>query len=147
MPDAPHQDAPNSDAHHKGILDITLGCDDLALAAPFYDAVMGALGLVRLPNPPTGWAGWGDGVGLWLCPPFDGGPATAGNGTMVTLAATSAAMVRAFHLAGLAHGGTDAGSPGTRAAYAPNFYVAYLRDPLGHKIACSFSSYDPAKEQ
>jgi hypothetical protein len=31
------------------------------------------------------------------------------------------------------------GMPGTRTAYGPDFYVAYLRDPDGHKLACVFS--------
>jgi catechol 2,3-dioxygenase-like lactoylglutathione lyase family enzyme len=127
------------------LYDITLGTNDLPRAIRFYQAVMAVLGQQRLPDEAEGWAGWApgpaQGVALWLCPPFDGAPATVGNGTMVTLRATSAAQVRAFHAAGLAHGGTDAGPPGLRAAYRPDFYVAYLRDPDGHKLACVFPHY------
>ena len=131
-----------------GLMDVTLGTADLARAARFYDAVMAPVGLARLPDAPKGWAGWGppDGTGLWLCQPFNGQPASPGNGTMVTLRATSAAMVRAFHAAALAHGGTDEGPPGTRPAYDAGFFVAYVRDPDGNKLACAHTPYDPSEE-
>ncbi len=127
------------------ILYIILGTDDLDRANRFYDAVMPILGMQRLPDAPNGWAGWGltEGTSLWLCPPFDGAPASHGNGTMVSFRAASAAQVRAFHRAALARGGTDEGPPGTRAAYGPSFYVAYVRDPDGHKLAAAHMSYDP----
>ena len=32
-------------------------------------------------------------------------------------------------------GGTSEGAPGLRAHYGPDFYVGYVRDPEGHKIA------------
>ena len=32
----------------------------------------------------------------------------------------------------------DEGKPGIRAAYTDDFYVAYLRDPVGNKIAVFF---------
>jgi catechol 2,3-dioxygenase-like lactoylglutathione lyase family enzyme len=131
-----------------GLMDITLGTDDLARATRFYDAVMPTVGMARLPDAPPGWAGWGppQGPGLWLCPPFNGLPASTGNGTMLTLRAVSAAMVRAFHATALAHGGTDEGAPGTRPRYSPQFYVAYVRDPDGHKLACAFANHDPAQD-
>ena len=65
---------------------------------------------------------------------------------MVGFPARDAAQVRAFHAAGLAHGGTDAGAPGTRPYYTPDFYVAYLRDPDGNKISCFHYHYDPATD-
>jgi hypothetical protein len=49
--------------------------------------------------------------------------------------------------AALAAGGTDDGPPGFRAAYGANFYVAYLRDPQGNKIALfSSNPNDPTRE-
>lgn len=65
---------------------------------------------------------------------------------MLAFRATDAAQVRAFHRAGLAAGGTDEGGPGVRDAYGPEFYVAYLRDPDGNKLACVFHRYDPADD-
>ncbi len=132
------------------LLDVTLGTNDLPRAIRFYQAVMPTFGMVRLKDGVAGWAGWGKDpgtdYGLWLCPPFDGNPASVGNGTMLTFAATSAAQVRAFHRAALANGGTDEGPPGTRARYSPTFYVAYVRDPDGHKLAAVFDPYDPARD-
>ena len=50
-------------------------------------------------------------------------------------------QVRALHAAAIKAGGTDEGQPGFRAYYGADFYVGYLRDPQGNKIAL-FSS-DP----
>ena len=132
------------------LLYLTLGTSDLDRGVAFYDPVMAVLGHHRI-DAAEGWAGWGQdydtGISLWLCPPFDGQRATVGNGTMAAFQATSAAQVRAWHAAGLAHGGTDEGAPGLRDDYGPAFYVAYLRDPDGHKIACAFHRYSPESDK
>lgn len=129
------------------IFDVTLGSSDLDRSGAFYDAVLGTLGHARSPELSEGWLGWGpkhdDGVSLWLTRPFDGEPPTAGNGTMITLRAKDEAEVQAFHAAALANGGSDEGAPGTRPCYAPTFYVAYVRDPDGHKLACVFDRHKP----
>ncbi len=72
---------------------------------------------------------------------FDGRPASAGNGSMVAFEARSQKQVRDLHSAALTAGGVNEGQPGFRASYGPHFYVGYLRDPQGNKIAL-FSS-DP----
>lgn len=133
------------------ILYVTLGIADLPRAIRFYDAALAPLGMGRKPGEPKGWGFYGDasrndGCGIYLCPPFDGSAPTPGNGPMTALCARSAAEVRAFHAAALAHGGTDEGGPGTRAAYGPAFYVAYVRDPDGNKLACVHRHYDAATE-
>ena len=61
---------------------------------------------------------------------------------MVAFEASNQAQVRALHAAALAAGGTDAGAPGFRAAYGPRFYVGYLRNPQGNKIALFSSNPD-----
>jgi catechol 2,3-dioxygenase-like lactoylglutathione lyase family enzyme len=48
--------------------------------------------------------------------------------------ADSAAQVRAFHAAGLATGGRDAGAPGLRPYYHERYYAAFLEDPEGNRI-------------
>ena len=48
--------------------------------------------------------------------------------------AASAAEVRAFHAAGLAAGGRDAGAPGLRPHYHEKYYAAFLEDPEGNRI-------------
>lgn len=125
----------------------TLGVSDLARSAAFYDAVFAALGHVRSPDSTADFIGWGPdydgGVSFWICRPFDGQPPSAGNGTMVALRAESEAQVIAFHAAALARGGTDEGAPGTRPYYEPSFFVAYVRDPDGNKLACAFHRHKP----
>lgn len=59
---------------------------------------------------------------------------------MPAFRADSRAQVDQVHAAGIANGGADEGSPGTRAAYTAGFYVAYLRDPIGNKVAIFFNS-------
>lgn len=127
---------------------VTLGADDLARAKRFYGAILPALGYA-LSEGPEGLsyclpAGPGPALpDLYIKPPFDGRPASAGNGAMVAFQAGNQAQVRALHAAGLAAGGTEEGAPGFRAAYGPQFYVAYLRDPQGNKIA--LYANDPAE--
>jgi catechol 2,3-dioxygenase-like lactoylglutathione lyase family enzyme len=116
---------------------LTLGTNDLDRAIRFYDPVLAALGLTRQKTVASeaGYAAPGDGrCRLWITQPFDGKPATVGNGSMPALVAHSRAAVDAFHAAGLAHGGSDAGAPGLR-PYGPSFYACYLRDPDGNKLS------------
>lgn len=116
----------------------TLGVRDAAEADAFYGAVFDTIGWSSHMSF-SGWrayssGGSGDGLTVWTCTPFDGRPASAGNGTMLGLAAPSPAAVDAFHAAALANGGTDEGAPGPR-PYGANWYAAYVRDPTGNKLA------------
>jgi catechol 2,3-dioxygenase-like lactoylglutathione lyase family enzyme len=121
---------------------VTVGVDDMARAKRFYSAFLPALsygvtegvdGLsYALPVPAGQVPILPD---FYVKPTFNGGPATAGNGTMVAFEASNQQQVRDLHAAALAAGGSDEGQPGFRAAYGPNFYVGYLRDPQGNKIA------------
>ena len=54
---------------------------------------------------------------------------------MVAFQARDRQQVRMLHSAALQAGGSDEGQPGLRDAYGANFYVCYLRDPQGNKIA------------
>jgi len=125
---------------------VTVGADDMVLAKRFYSAFLPALGYqltevsdglsCALPKQP------GQTIALpefYVKSPFDGGPASAGNGAMIAFEARNQQQVRDLHAAAVAAGGTDEGSPGFREAYGPRFYVGYLRDPQGNKIAL-FSS-------
>jgi catechol 2,3-dioxygenase-like lactoylglutathione lyase family enzyme len=116
---------------------LTLGTNDLARAARFYDAALTPLGLIRRATEPTE-VGYGlpedSRTRLWITLPFDGKPATTGNGTMPALSAPSQEAVRDFHAAALANGGTDEGAPGLR-PYGPAFFAAYVRDPDGNKLS------------
>ena len=124
----------------------TVGVSDLARSTRFYDTVFATLGIRRTPGAEAGFVGWGpsydDGVSFWICKPFNGNAPSPGNGTMVAFRARNTAEVRAFHAAALANGGTNEGAPGTRDMYGPEFYVAYVRDPDGNKLACVYHRYD-----
>lgn len=127
---------------------VTLGADDLAAATRFYDAVLAPLGYVRqitteveLGYGPPVPAGAKPTPRLWILKPYDGRPATFGNGVDVAFEATSEAAVDAFHAAALATGGSNEGGPGIRTHYSPTFYTAYVRDPVGNKLN---AVYNPA---
>lgn len=118
---------------------VSIGTRDLDRAKAFYDATLAPLGHARVTeaDPGARSATWGlddPGPHLWVTEPFDGQPASPGNGTMVSFLAESRAQVDAFHAAALAHGGLDEGAPGCRPQYGPNFYAAYVRDPDGNKL-------------
>lgn len=118
----------------------TLGTNNPQDAARFYDEVLPTLGIHRCgPADTLGWGIWEDGgqreLALWVVHPFDGMPAAPGNGPMLAFKAASRSQVDAFHAAALASGGTSEGAPGIRDRYAPDFYVAYVRDPDGNKLA------------
>lgn len=117
---------------------VNLGTNDLERSVVFYDAVLGTLGHKRYFYK-YGYAGYGDETEgaptFWVNRPFNRELATAGNGTMVALAARTRAEVRAFYEAALANCGTSEGEPGLRPHYAPNWYAAYVRDPDGNKLA------------
>ncbi|QIB34356.1 VOC family protein [Ancylobacter pratisalsi] len=120
---------------------IILGTRDLARLTAFYDVVLAPLGLVRVDQGDDG----GPAGSMWVLPgrawpqffiqlPFNGLPATWGNGTQVSFAAPSRAAVDAAWQALVDHGGLDEGAPGLRPNYGPDYYGAYGRDLEGNKL-------------
>ena len=112
---------------------VTLGTKDLARGASFYDAIAAELGTGRMMEG-DGFIAWGTrggGAGIGLMKPYDGRPASVGNGTMVALEAKDEAQVQRLHAIALANGGSDEGAPGLRGG---GFYAAYFRDPDGNKL-------------
>ena len=133
---------------------VTVGADDIAVAKRFYSAFLPALGFgleegpeglsYALPVAPSQSPVLPD---FYVKPTFDGRPASAGNGAMVAFEARNQQQVRDLHAAALAAGGHDEGQPGFRASYGPHFYVSYLRDPQGNKIALfSCDPTEPGRE-
>lgn len=114
---------------------LTLGSNDIARSQRFYDTVMAPLGYKRLYSDDT-MIGYGaDKPIVYLMRPYDGRPATNGNGTMISLVAPSRKAVDGFHAAALAAGGVDEGAPGIRASVHEHFYAAYVRDRDGNKLS------------
>lgn len=129
------------------ILDhVSITVNDLATAAPFYDAVMAALEV------PCVWRE-ADGIGYGIRSTED-----AEAGSFITVLqrrgvvadrrhwafrAHSRAMVRAFHAAGLAAGGRDDGAPGLRPHYHAAYYGAFLLDPDGNRIEAVCNRPEP----
>lgn len=113
---------------------VTLGTNDLARAAKFYDALCGEMGVGRMMEF-DGFIAWGEpggGAGIGLTKPFDGGAASIGNGVMVALEAKDKEQVQRLYDIALANGGSDEGAPGPRGE--GGFYAGYFRDPDGNKL-------------
>ncbi|MCX7056757.1 MAG: VOC family protein [Proteobacteria bacterium] len=116
---------------------VTLGTNDMDRAAAFYDVLMTEFGCKRAWETDRfiAWSADEKGQLLLVIKPFNGEPATVGNGTMVSLAATSKAQVERVHALALELGGKDEGAVGPR---GDNFYAGYFRDLDGHKLAVYF---------
>lgn len=112
---------------------VTLGTNDLQKIAPFYDALAAELGVGRMMEFDTfiAWGEPGGAAGIGLTRPFDGNPASVGNGVMIALAAKDPNQVHRLYDIALANGGTCEGPPGDRGG---GFYAGYFRDPEGHKL-------------
>jgi len=95
---------------------VTLGTRDLPRAAAFYDALLGELGGKRFMQEDrfVAWAVAPDQPSLAVTLPYDGQPATVGNGTMVALVVDRQDKADALHRQALALGGTDEGAAGPR---------------------------------
>jgi catechol 2,3-dioxygenase-like lactoylglutathione lyase family enzyme len=112
---------------------VTLGTNDLLRAAKFYDALAREFGIGRMMETERfiAWGAPGGGAGVGLTLPFDGKPASVGNGVMVALEAKDKAQVDRIHRLALSLGGKDEGTPGSR---GEGFYAAYFRDLDGNKL-------------
>ena len=118
---------------------VTVGTNNIAEAKKFYTALLPSLNYT-LKEGPEGLSFTLPGQShlspdFYIKPAFDGAPASAGNGAMVAFEAHNQQQVRDLHATTLAAGGFDEGQPGFRDAYGLQFYVGYLRDPQGNKIA------------
>jgi len=112
---------------------VTIGTNDLARAASFYDALLGEMGAKRMMENEefVAWSVKPGQPGLGVTKPFDKKPATVGNGVMVALMVDGKAKVDALHRKALELGGSDEGAPGPR---GEGFYAGYFRDLDGNKL-------------
>lgn len=118
---------------------VGLGTNNLELAANFYEQLLGHIGITRQEEVPASPAknravyfASEAGIELVVVTPWDGNPATVGNGTMVALRVDSREKIDELHALALELGGTDEGAPGPRGP--GTFYAAYFRDLDGHKL-------------
>jgi len=120
---------------------VTVGTNDLDKACAFYAALLGTIGAKELMRFETGATIYGTSFAtpsVCVLKPFDGNPATVGNGMMVAFAGGSRAKVDELHAKALQLGGRCEGKPGLRGPDGPQaFYGAYFRDLDGNKL-CAF---------
>jgi catechol 2,3-dioxygenase-like lactoylglutathione lyase family enzyme len=127
----------------------TLGTNDLQNATAFYNRVLLPLDLHPTPfSNETFYArkeAASDDIVLAVTLPFNGAPATPGNGTMIALHAQSKQQVDAAYAAAVAQGGQCEGAPGPRPDYHPRMYAAYFRDLDGNKLAVVY--FEPVRDE
>ena len=112
---------------------VTLGTNDLPRAAAFYDTLLAEIGAKRLMEFPTGIA-WGVSMqqcSLALMKPYDGQPATVGNGVMAAIVVDSKEKVDRLYKKAIELGAQDEGPNGPR---GDGFYAGYFRDLDGNKL-------------
>jgi catechol 2,3-dioxygenase-like lactoylglutathione lyase family enzyme len=116
---------------------VCLGSNDFEKATAFYDALLGEIGGKSLMPTPQGLLyRLGSGAMIMVTRPYDGAPATIGNGGMLAIQVDSKEQVAALHAKALALGGTCEGQPGPRGAFGE---FAYFRDLDGNKLAAYFT--------
>ncbi len=112
----------------------TLGTNDLEKSKAFYDALLAEIGVGVL------WAtdsfiGYGksmDSPMFAICKPHNGNAASAGNGTMISLACPNKEAVHKIYDKAIELGGQDEGAAGPRGE--SGFYCGYFRDLDGNKL-------------
>jgi hypothetical protein len=112
------------------------GSNDIEKAKRFYDIVLETIGVGSVMEHGCGGRIYGSAGApvLSIVVPYNGAPASVGNGAMATLNCESRQQVAAIHSKALELGGCDEGFPGPRAGEESGVYAAYFRDLDGNKI-------------
>jgi catechol 2,3-dioxygenase-like lactoylglutathione lyase family enzyme len=116
---------------------VSVGARDMQKSSAFYDALMKTVGAARVADYMPYAVGYGtDGkdAEFWVQVPNDQKPATAGNGVHFCFGATTRQAVNEFYKTALKLGGRDAGAPGLRPDYAPDYYACFVYDLDGNKL-------------
>jgi catechol 2,3-dioxygenase-like lactoylglutathione lyase family enzyme len=119
---------------------IVIGSNDIAAARKFYDAVLATVGV------PGGifnkeiqriYYRTSDGTFV-VTKPADGNSATVANGGTLGFKCKTPEQAKAFHDAAVANGGVSIEDPpGWRNLGERKVYLAYVRDPSGHKLCAT----------
>lgn len=117
---------------------ITLGTNDFEKSVAYYDELMKTIGAGRFMESDTFvvWSKSPDSPGFSVTKPFDGQPATVGNGVMIALQMDTTEEVDQFYNKAIELGGTDEGKPGPRGE--GGFYSGYFRDLDGNKVSAFY---------
>lgn len=112
---------------------VALGTNDLQRGAKFYDELLSEIGAKRFMENEAfiAWSIGPDKPSLAITKPFNGDPATIGNGVMVALAVENPQQVDALYAKAIELGATDEGPSGKR---EDGFYAGYFRDLDGNKL-------------
>ncbi|MDK3020226.1 VOC family protein [Pseudodonghicola flavimaris] len=123
---------------------ITIGSNDIDAAEQFYNAVLPVLGVgagrrnqnaqghMRL------FYSGNDGL-LLITQPINDEPATVANGGTIAFKCASPEQVQEFHDTAVRHGATSIeDAPGWRGPEGTGIYLAYVRDPDGHKLCAVY---------
>ena len=112
---------------------VMVGSNDIERSKTFYDAIFGVLGASPATPDARGRLAYTHNGGRFMITKhIDGQAAPTPNGGTIGFLMSDAKQAEAWHNAGVANGGTSIEDPpGVRANGA---YLAYLRDPDGHKL-------------
>lgn len=112
---------------------VSFGTNDLEKAKVFYEAIFSEVFGDEYQTQETERSvGWNTGgVSFGVSIPFDGKPATVGNGSMVCINVGSNTNVEIAYNKAISLGGSCEGEPGYRDSGA---YCAYFRDLDGNKL-------------
>jgi len=111
---------------------IMVGSNDIERSKRFYDALFGTESAV---DPKGRLAYRRKGATFMVTKPIDGEPACCANGGTIGFSFDSPEEILAWHKAGVENGGTSVEDPpGYREGSFGKLYLAYLRDPDGHKL-------------
>ena len=123
---------------------VMVGSNDIERSKRFYDAVLGTIGAG---DPLRHEAGSGhvrlfyrhNGSTFCVSEPIDDQPATFANGATIAFKCSSPEQVRKFHDTAVANGGISIEeAPGLRNNDTGKVYLAYVRDPDGHKLCAIY---------
>lgn len=120
---------------------VTVGSNDIKRAVAFYDDLLAELGAKRFMEEESfvAWSVTPEQAGMAVTRPFNGEPATVGNGSMIALQADSEETVDRVHAKAIELGGACEGPPGTR---MEGFYAGYFRDLDGNKLNVFYATFE-----
>ena len=116
---------------------VSLGVTDLKRSRQFYDAVLRALGIVRIVDFQQRGSDYGamaGSLGVEFTITAEPNKVLPSRGMHLCFRAPDRTAVQAFYAAALVSGGRTDGEPGLRPQYHPDYFAAFVLDPDGHRI-------------